>query len=251
MIVGNRFVAPLPWESWGRDLPPALASAGVLWVRDLPPALIVPLVIGLGVSLCAHGRISRFPVSPMLATLAWCAAALVAQRVAPFARVWLPLLPLALIAAVGGLAGLISARFRWERAAPIVAFGLALVLAIHLVGIRGAQPFDDAALEPDAEAITLYLKGAIGEGEAAAVMPSSPPLVYYFRRHNLPISLLTVDFSAVRAERVYVVVLKRLFTIETLLHLLRGYGLDTAAYRPPLLLANFPATALYRLERAG
>ena len=108
----------------------ALAQIGRL-IRD--PSVQID-VFGFVVALIFHRRVCRVGVPPALAALAFIGAAVAVQRVVPFERVWLFLLPLYLLTAAAGVLFLLrplTARVGGEATAAIA---LALVLAGSLAG---------------------------------------------------------------------------------------------------------------------
>jgi Dolichyl-phosphate-mannose-protein mannosyltransferase len=103
-LLGNRFVTPLGWTEFATELPRSLRATWALWTRDLPWPVVALLVVGFWVATGRHRATSALPGPPLvLAALVACLPILVVQRVVPFERVWLFLLPLGLLTAAAGL----------------------------------------------------------------------------------------------------------------------------------------------------
>ena len=102
-LVDNEFVRSLAWTEFADELPDSLRSTWDGWNRDVPLPITVALVAGFATALLFHRRLARIAMPPALAALAFIAPVVVAQRVVPFERVWLFLLPLYLITAAAGI----------------------------------------------------------------------------------------------------------------------------------------------------
>ena len=127
-VVGNRFVAPLGEQVLLRRLPGSLEGTWRLAVRDAPRALVLVLLAGVALGLLGHRRLGaqRVPLLPI--AVIWCGGLVLVQRVVPFPRVWLFLIPLAFGTAAAGLT-LPWPRRRTPLAGPLAALALLAVLA--------------------------------------------------------------------------------------------------------------------------
>ena len=91
-LLANRFVVSLPLSELASELPRSFARTWSFWNRDVPIVVTALLVVGFAVATVAEVRQRRVPLG--LLAVAVCGVLLLAQRVAPFERVWLFLLPL-------------------------------------------------------------------------------------------------------------------------------------------------------------
>ena len=102
-LVSNEFVVALPWSTFSAELPDSLITIGRQWHRDVPLPLALVLGGGFVTAIVFHRRLSRFLLPPAVVALAWIAPVVLAQRVVPFERVWLFLVPLYLLTAAAGI----------------------------------------------------------------------------------------------------------------------------------------------------
>ena len=126
------------------------------------------------------------------------------QRVAPFERVWLFLLPVYLALASAGLVRLGRGRVP-DVAVPGVAVVLAGVMAYASLTSGAIRTSPETGFFPDAEAIAGTLRGRLSADDAVvcAVPAAEPQLAYYFARLGLPPAVLVRQPE--QARRLYVV----------------------------------------------
>jgi hypothetical protein len=188
-LLGNRFVVPLDLGQLATDLPRSLAQTWALWNRDIMLLLAALLLIGFAIGS------RRAPVG--LLALGLCVAMVLVQRVAPFERVWLFLLPLYLAIAAGGLARFVDGRLLG------IACGVAMGFATLTSGsiLRSTE----TGVFPDAEAAAHALGPRLAPDDAVmtTVPASLPELQYYFPRAGLPIDVLVR--SPDEAQNLYVI----------------------------------------------
>jgi hypothetical protein len=185
-VIGNRFVAPLGQAAFLGRLPGSLAAAWQLAVRDAPLALVLVLLAGLALGLLGHRRLGaqRVPLLPV--AVVWCAGLVLVQRVVPFPRVWLFLLPLAFGTAAAGLTML------WPRrtiplAAPLAALALLAVLAGTTVASGGVLRSPETGTLRAAAPMVAILRDRLVPGDVVvAALPASQPLAYYLDREGIP-----------------------------------------------------------------
>jgi hypothetical protein len=194
-LLGNRFVVPLDWQSFARELPHSLATSWALWTRDLPAPIVAVLVVGFGLGLVLHSRLSRMPGPPLMAAaLVACLPILVAQRVVPFERVWLFLLPAALLTASAGLVWLLSLVASKRLDALVSALGVGATLGLGLLVVQSGSILrsDETGSFPDAQAVTGLLAGRLAPDDSVvtSIPASLPELQYYFRRDGLDAAAL-------------------------------------------------------------
>jgi hypothetical protein len=193
-LAGNNMVAALPWDSFLGNLFSRLGRTWGEWTADLGLVGRILLTAGLVLSLAFHRRLTnqRFPLP--LAALIWMAAVLLLQRVAPERRIWIWLLPPALLYSAAGLVffvRLVSPRKQPGRDARFALLGIAVVSALAVGGAYA--DYREFLADPlgDVEAVTLVLADSLGPGQVVVVPPDlGPPFWYYFARHGLSDSYL-------------------------------------------------------------
>jgi len=155
---------------------------------DIPGLLLWLLVAGFATGLAFHRRCAAHRIPVMFAVVLWIAPVLLIQRVAPFPRVWLFLLPLSLMVACGGLwlmvrtlVGHWGPRARWLP----VAIALACFLLVGGTVIRSDSVRSRPKLSGIKE-LAAWMKGRLKPQDVVlAKIPSTAPLSYYFRRQGI------------------------------------------------------------------
>ena len=181
-ITSNAYVRPMPLALFVKALPKYALDVGrVMFDRTL--------ILGIVIVAAAVARARAAAWAGVGAVL----VVLVAQRVLPFPRVWLPFVPLLFILA--------ASWWRWPRFETIAAIVVALTLAtLWLVTPR---PRDTGEL-PGVVDIARELKLRVRPGDAVlAGTPSDLPLAFYFAKLAVPADVLNPDVA--RANRVFVV----------------------------------------------
>src|SRR5688572_13500816 len=250
-ITRNRFVTPSGWFEFFDELPDTLQEALGSWSLGLPPLVTLPLLGCAVVALRHHASVSTFRVGLPLAAFVWSAWLLVVSHRAPFARVWLWLLPIvASLAAVG----LIQLLERWERTrrlvqerAPAIAVVYALGAAASVVLSFAVLLSRDTGTFREAEEASAVLSRALQPGDRVLVgIPSNGPLAYYLHQRGVDARHLSIDERA--ARRVFVVVDRgEGQTLERLVG--RSVVYDARVFTPPTVLAEFPSSTILVFQR--
>jgi hypothetical protein len=251
-VVNNSYVRPDDPASLAEQVESRVASTAEQWTSGAPWGLGLLSLLGLAASLALHPRISRTKVPLQAAALLWIGFALIVQRVAPLARVWMFLLPLFItwasagLIGLAGLAGLILPRRlqpagKWARyiiavLLPTAALAAAIPGTASMRGAPGAE-----------EGIALYLQAYIQPGDRVAVQsPVSTPLEYYFLEYGLPQDAFDTEKGA--PETLWVVVSRRYD--QTLESVLKRRGFEALIPAAPGSLAyQYKHISLYRLRR--
>lgn len=251
VLLGNRFVQPLPWQTFGWQLPRAVLAAWQAWNRDIPWPVAILLAVGLAVSLTAHRKQARTQVPLALTVVLWCLPVLVVQRVAPEPRVWLFLVPLYWILVSAGLIWLVdkitATLPRQATAVHLAAAGLvALVLAGWVASSTGIQDSRETGLFADGERVTLFLQERLQPGDAVvSIWAATPVLQFYFLRHQMPTDYLYAPVNT--STRAYVVANHAYSETAQQVLLTHGVagGVDASAMQ---VVQRFPSSSLYLLR---
>jgi len=245
-ITRNKFVTPTGWMQFFREMRETSWDALASWSLGVPPALSVPIAACAVAALVKHSVVSRSKVGLPLAVFVWCAWLLVVKHRAPFARVWIWLVPL--VAALAG-AGLVAAlesssriRRYTETRLPAIAVGLSLLWAMS-VGMSYAVLLDrDTGTYREAEDAAVALKPILRPGDRVlAFMPTNGPLAYYFDRLGIPQTYLALDES--KAKRLFLIADRAEGqSLQALAaHTMAG---DSARFLPPMIVSEFPASTI-------
>jgi Dolichyl-phosphate-mannose-protein mannosyltransferase len=237
-VTSNDFVEPTSWGSFFERLPEHFQATYETWVRDQHLVVEIAFVVGLVGALALTPLVSRYRIPPLLAMVAWIAPVLVVQRVVPFTRVWLFLVPVAL-AAVAGFYGWLAERARARRAlVPALAALVALGGAWAVVDGDSVRASRETGALLDAPAVAVYLAETVEPGDRVFATGSDSILEYYLRREGIdPTPLL---YTSDRRVRTYLVV-----------NVLGGQILDhyeaelDPSLGPPRLLRTYPSASVY------
>jgi Dolichyl-phosphate-mannose-protein mannosyltransferase len=182
-LVSNEFVGSRSWSSFTANLPDTAASVLRGWRRDVPLPLAVALGIAFGVALVLHRRLSRFALPPAVAAVVWIGPVLLAQRVVPYERVWLFLLPPYLITAAAGAVFLLRPLGARAAAATATALVLAVVLAGSLSGYaaasRSVYRSEDTSTFRDSDPVASLLVRRLRPGDKILVAPPADAVLEY------------------------------------------------------------------------
>jgi hypothetical protein len=219
-LLSNPYVQPMPFGEFVRALP---AYAIAVW-KSMTAG--VPLIIQAMILLAViRKRVAQALLPGLLAVV----LLLVLQRVLPFPRVWLPLLPLVFC---------VAADFRLSgRLKPALTLAFAICLAILAVG--KPRPRDTGEL-PAVYAIVRELEHRARPGDAIlALPPSEMPLAFY--APNLRAEILNPDWH--HARRIFVVENRQYG--QTLARTLAFFQIRGNARR----IRDFGSSALYMITR--
>jgi hypothetical protein len=189
-LLENNFVEALSWRAFVESVPVRARNTWLEWNRGLPAAGTALFVAGLAAALVFGRGKTRHRVPIGLAALLWIAPLLVVQRVAPWPRVWLFLLPLFVMWAAAGWAWLMDwVGERHPRARPATGFAVALLVVLplgwaivrdsrnYLAG-RGERGYDEQA--------ALFLEGALRPDDVLLLTaPDAIVIRYYLERQGV------------------------------------------------------------------
>jgi hypothetical protein len=249
-LLRNDFVRPRGLASTARALPRSGWETVSGWNRDLPLAPAIVLALAFALTVVRHRRVSSFRFAPALASIVVVPIVIV-QRVVPYDRVWLFLLPLYLITAAAGLVG-VAARVRLRRwfppAVAVVAVACAAGLAAREASTRSVYFSEDTSTFRDAPRVASFLERTLRPGDRVLVSPPADLILeYYLGTAGLDTGrLLYTDF---RARRLFAVVKQgpRDYSLSEVIrqHLARR---ESRGLRP-IPIRRYPHAVVYRLVR--
>jgi hypothetical protein len=208
-------VRPQSRRSFFAELPAFYRDVWSDWTRGWPWWLAALVALGIVVATVLRGSRARRSVPLAGAAIVAATLLLLLNGRIPYVRVWLYLLPLALVAAGGGL---VSSWRRMAQLAPSLGASsvrrtafcamLALILtagALGTVSSRIAWLADDTGTFPAARATAAELLGrARPRDRVIATAPSDLPLAFYLRRQPRGRALLAATPDS--AQHIWVVV---------------------------------------------
>ncbi len=226
-LAANRFVVPLTFAELPGELSHSLLSTWAFWNRDVPWLVAALLLFGFCATVLNELRERRVPLG--LLALGVCFVLVLAQRVAPFERVWLFLLPLYLTIASAGLARFVDGR--------LLALVFGGVLAYTTLTSGSILASTETGAFPGAEGVARTLAPRLAPDDAVTThLPASlPELQYYFSRAGLPINVLVREPAEAQ----------NLWVIEP-----PGTSPSLAGWPNVTEIQRFPSATLFELKRS-
>ncbi|HEX7939467.1 MAG TPA: glycosyltransferase family 39 protein [Gemmatimonadaceae bacterium] len=248
-VTRNGFVASTEWTKFLGDLAIAAWDTLMSWGLGLPPLVSAMLLAAAVIALARHERVSRFAVGLPLAAFVWDAWLLMVTHRAPFPRIWLWCVPVALAVAGAGIVDVVDRSRRLALLKPRIPMLAALASLVFAasVALSGAVLLTrDTGTFVDAEATATQLSHLLRPGDRVlAVIPTNGPLAYYLDRLGVDSSYMKTDESL--AKRLIVVVNEG--EEETVQDVLRYPDASDSNKFAASLIAQRPLSKVYLLER--
>lgn len=189
-LIGNEVIESLSWRDFLQSILPRIKNTWAEWNRGLPGILSLIAVIGLLASFFVPPRQEGRRSPLILAGALWIGTALVVQRVAPWPRIWLFLLPFFVIWISAGILGLIEILFRYIPRGDLLSHlmvGLLIVLPLSAGLVINYPQFAQklhakGEIEVLADFLGEYLQP---EDVVVVTSPDTIVLKYYLSRIGL------------------------------------------------------------------
>jgi hypothetical protein len=195
-LTANPFVRAQGGRSLVSDPEHGLRAIGRMWGFGLPLAVMLAVA---ALALLGAFRPTRFRIPFWIGVPLFIVPLLFVQRIVPYRRTWLFLLPLLLILAAAGL------QFLLRGYAKVAAWGIAIGLAATVLAGNSVYLSPEAGSFRDAEGTAGFLQSTLREGDVViATVPSDVPLIYWF--HRLGVSDQYLRRDPATARRMFVVV---------------------------------------------
>ncbi|MEF9475646.1 MAG: glycosyltransferase family 39 protein [Candidatus Mariimomonas ferrooxydans] len=245
-VIANPYVISESWSDFIAELPPSLLFLWNNWNRDIPPAINILMVIGFFISLVFHKRLSIHRVPIIMAVGVWCIPVLIVQRLIPYERVWLFLLPIYIGFASSGLSFLLSYIKSKISLYNTVIFSILVITLTVWLGWNSFQSQSRRAYD-DYEQVTIFMKDYLKPGDRVLTEANPhPSMMYYFKRYNVPARHLISDLNS--SQRILVIIDKQTDILEEFLD---KKGVSITNYSAPKLLQRFSLASLYELNRVN
>ena len=189
-VVGNEVVEALNWSDFTQSLLPRIRNTWQEWNRSVHPIFSSIALIGLVASFFVPRLPRNRRVPLILAGFIWIAAALLVQRVAPWPRIWLFLLPFFIIWITAGIIGLINlliAKLPKSELLIHLIWGILIVMLL-LAGIVRTYPQYSEKIfsKGEVEQVADFLQDYLQDGDVVVVTsPDRVVLKYYLMRNNI------------------------------------------------------------------
>jgi hypothetical protein len=205
-VIGNDVIEALSWSDFIQSIEPRIRNTWLEWNRALPSSISIIAIIGLIASFFVPKVPKNRRMPLILAGILWIGTALVVQRVAPWPRIWLFLLPFFVIWISAGIIGLFELAFkRFSRGDSLMKglIGILIVLPLYSGLMRNYPQYDQKLhSKGEVEVVADYLKDNLQSDDVVVVTsPDTIVLKYYLRRNGLgkEFTELEKDKSFVRA----------------------------------------------------
>ncbi|MDX2162303.1 MAG: glycosyltransferase family 39 protein [bacterium] len=177
-LTGNQFVTQLPANVFYQSIGQIVNEVWTFINRGYEGLISIILAGGVLIYLIFSRRIDAKRLSPVLPTLAWLAVVLFFQRVIPFDRTWIFLIPLYLMIAAAGITFVIRDRV-W-----VTILSIAVIVVVGAAGINAGtvrtSPLTGYA--PDARTLAAYASANLRETDRLlAPVPYDEPIRFYMR----------------------------------------------------------------------
>lgn len=197
-LIGNDVVQALSWNEFIASILPRIRSTWAEWSRNLPSISVWTLLIGLGLSIFLPQFPENRRVRLIIPIILWPAIAITIQRVAPWPRIWLFIVPFLVIMMVAGWVGLIdrvtpflSRRNLWA----ISVTGLVVVLMLSAGMLRSLSYVTTKMKQPgEVEKAVLFIYEKYPQVQHIyAMSPDLAILDYYLLRYGMSNELTSMD----------------------------------------------------------
>ena len=202
-LINNDVVETLSWADFTQSVPVRIKNTWAEWNREVPGYISLFAIFCLGVSFFYPKTPQNRRVPLAAAGLIWIGTALVVQRVAPWPRIWLFLLPLFIIWISAGLIGLLDLIFeRFPRMGYIKQgiIGLLILLPLLAGFVRGYTQYSQKlGSRGEPEEIAYFLKDYLEPRDVVVVTsPDTIVLKYYLMRNDL-----SEEFTELRKDKAF------------------------------------------------
>jgi 4-amino-4-deoxy-L-arabinose transferase-like glycosyltransferase len=189
-IIGNEVVETLSWSDFGQSILPRVRNTWHEWNRGILPGISWVALLGLLASFFVPKQTRSNRVPLILAGFLWIATALLIQRVAPWPRIWLFLLPFFVIWISAGLIGLIlMLAEKYPRSEVFVwaVVGILVIIPLAAGLVRNAAQFSEKLHgQGEVEQVADFLQDYLQAGDVVVVTsPDTIVLKYYLLRNHL------------------------------------------------------------------
>lgn len=189
-LFANGYVRPQTFSYLVEHIPENLARTWQFLTADVPGPLVAVIGVGLVAGLMSRTGSRNAGTEVLVAASLSIPALLLVQRVVPFPRVWLFLVPLFSIVSAAGLwrVGEVLAPVatpRGSRRAACLALTCFVVEAVFV--LRGTS-ISTRAILPGMPGVAAWLKTNASSADVVLVeLPATAPLAYYIQRQRVPL----------------------------------------------------------------
>ena len=189
-LVSNDVIEALSWSDFYQSIPVRIKNTWAEWNRNLPDWISIIALIGLTASLFVPRPPQKRQITLIMAAILWIGAALIIQRVAPWPRIWLFLLPLIVIWVSAGILGLIELILLRIPQRNYLLMGVISVMVLLPLGAGFLRSYTQYSqklhAQGELEKVAMYLSDYLQPEDVVVVTsPDTIVLKYYLRRFGI------------------------------------------------------------------
>lgn len=182
-IVNNNYVKSMPIEKFIKNIGISFIETYNQWNRDIHPIIKIIISMSFILSTIYYKNISRYKFNLALWVIMPTLIILIIQRVVPFTRVWLFILPIYFAIAFSGIGYLIEKSKISERNKICIIYALIIVIGtintIYLIKNKSIQISKETGVLNESEEILQYISTIIKNDDVIIAKCPSDNIVKY------------------------------------------------------------------------
>ncbi len=245
-LVKNEYVTAQPWGEFLDGILPRIAQTWRIWHKNIPAVIAWILGLGVLVSVLTHlpplrkttlptdrpQTITHAPhrVHLLLPIVLWIVPLVLIQRVVPYTRVWLFLLPLYAGLAATGCVFLLQflvkqARIPLSVVSSVLTIIFAIAISSNVIKTRSVFFMPPQTSDHSFAEATHFLKEQLAPDDR--VYPVGKILPYYFLQEDMPLSHFQQELTT--TNRLFLIVDQKYSFQAALQEFLDSEGMETAS----------------------
>lgn len=190
-VTSNPFVTSPGWEAFIEGLYDLAAFGWEQWNRDFLPLITWILLVGFGIALVLHQRLSKQTIPLVLAAILWITPVLLYQQVFGVGtRVWLFLIPYYVLTAAGGVSWMIEKLPKASQFVPVIVALFIVANSLYVLERDAITNYEDnVQLVPEALEIVQLVDQMEQSGETGSIIfrnEWSPEITFYAYYYGHP-----------------------------------------------------------------
>lgn len=182
-IINNNYVKSMPINKFIKNIGISFIDTYNQWNRDIHPILKIIISISFLLSTIYYKNISKYKINLALWVIIPTLIILIIQRVVPFARVWLFILPIYFAIAFSGIGFLIEKSKRSERIKICIIYALIIIIGtintIYLIKNKSIIISKETGVLMEGEEIIKYIGTIINNDDVIIAKCPTDNIVKY------------------------------------------------------------------------
>jgi hypothetical protein len=248
-LIHNKFVAPIDPRNLPGMLSGSLLETWHEWTAFMPMGAPVVLLVCSVLALIAHRRIAPGKIPHIAVAVILFIPMLAVQRVVPYSRVWIFLIPLFLAIASAGVIYMVrfiaAKQENVLRSAAVSISVIFLATAVPWLIAKKALYYtnDNADILP----ICTTLRNTLQKGDAVVTTQYfSAPTIFYLDKFEIAPQFRSADSATLQLY-----IISRNDTTETCESILTKLGIPRTWFSEEKIVSQYRFSTLYKLSKAG